>query len=271
MKPLPAGNPDTTPAGGKPALQLPTAFPAPRSAPAAATSSWRKRLSGRSAPLPVYPVLLTASTLLASLFCYLYLTKPVIVSAAPAIAPPATEAAAASPPAVSQPATTPAALLPGDDHLPGDSRSASTAPDLPGIRPDKPLPGARSIPAFEETNLRIQHILTAESPAGDLSRIVLDVPVLYQTGNLAWTDVQVAESRVLLEDLTNFQEQARELRDEGARLLVAWNRLLAQSIPAPILRADSPALPANQNPEYQPGSPPGIDTTRSIQLQTAGK
>ena len=271
MKPLPAGNRDTTPPGDKLALQLPSAFPASRSAPAQAATSWRQHFAGRPAPQPVYPVLLTASTLLASLFCYLYLTKPVIVSAAPAIAPHSADPTAASPPASPQPAAKPAALLPGGDHLPGDSRSASTNPDLPSTRPGRSLPGSRSIPAFEETNLRIQHILNAESPAGDLSRIVLDVPVLYQTGNLAWTGSQVAESRVLLQDLTTYQEKARELRDEGGRLLAAWNRLLAQSIPTPILRADSPALPANQNPEYQPGTPPGIDTTRSIQLQAAGK
>ena len=274
MSPLPVGNSRTIQAGGKPLLPLPTAFPVTEPIPAKTNRPRHADTPGSRPHQRAYPFLLLASTSLAGVFCYLYLTKPVIAStaASPAPGPMVTVAKPAVAAAKSQPAagTKPAGLLPASDHLPGDTKPSAT-PLAGTIPPGKAAPGSRSIPAFEETNLRIQHVLNAESPGGGLSRLVLDVPVLYKTGNLAWTESQVAESRELLESLTVYQEKTRELREEGSRLLAAWKRLLGQSVPAPVLRADSPSLPDNQNSGNMPATPPEIDTTRSIQLQSAGK
>jgi hypothetical protein len=267
MNPLPVGNAGMPSTGGRPLLPLPSALPL---GTGQAKRPATPRQTGGSDVPPfrrAYPALLIASTCLAGVFCYLYLTKPVIVQAAADTPPP--PAAVSTPPARqtsdkpapirTQPAT---AMLPAADHLPGDSKApAAGAPAAPARLP---------IPALEETNLRVQHVLSAESPGGDLSRLVVDVPVLYRTGNLAWTETQVAESRQLLKDLTTYQEKSRDLRAEGNRLLAAWNRLIAASIPTPVLRADSPALPENQNQDGQSPASPGIDTTRSIKLHPSG-
>lgn len=272
MKPLPVGNSSAIPAGGKPLLPLPTAFPVTESVPAKGNRPRQADTPGTRLQQRAYPFLLLASTGLAGVFCYLYLTKPVIATAAPTPAP--GPMVTVTKPTTDHPqsatAAKPGGLLPASDRLPGDTKP-SASPLAGPIPPGKAAPGSHSIPAFEETNLRIQHVLNAESPGGGLSRLVLDVPVLYKTGNLAWTESQVAESRELLESLTVYQEKTRELREEGTRLLAAWQRLLGQSVPAPVLRADSPSLPANQNSGTMPTTPPEIDTTRSIQLQSAGK
>jgi hypothetical protein len=162
-------------------------------------------------------------------------------------------------------------MLPDAERLPGDSHAPLAATPPQPSDPRRALPGTGTAPTFEETNLRIQHVLTAEAPGGDLSRIVLNVPVLYKTRNLGWTDREVAESRELLNRLSTYQENSRALRDEGTKLLAAWNLLIEHSIPTPVLRADSPSLPANQDHADTTQQPAGLDTTESIQIQPSEK
>ncbi|MDB6076759.1 MAG: hypothetical protein JWO82_506, partial [Akkermansiaceae bacterium] len=141
-----------------------------------------------SSPLNrAYPWLLIASTGLAAVFCVLYLTKPVIVAGVPAVAQPVAPAVAAAKPApvvaaaLKQPD---AKVLPDAKALPGElSRPEATDPR--GL-------GAGNANPFEETNLRVQHVLGAQGPAGeDLGRIVLDVPVLYRSRALRWTPKEI--------------------------------------------------------------------------------
>ena len=227
----------------------------------------------------IYPLLLFTSTAVAAAFCFLYISKPFIM---PTLPPLAIKAAAPVPvaqitvaPPVAPPVATaaqpPAALLPDADHLPGDSIAAKPPSRPEQASPRQAIPGGTTATAFEETNLRIQHVLTAETPGGDVSRIVLDVPVLYQTGTLAWSRADVAEARQLLKSLTTYQDQTRALRDEGTRLLAAWNRLVERAIPTPMLRADSPALPENQRADEDNPQPAAFDTAKSIQLQPTAK
>jgi len=209
----------------------------------------------------IYPILLIFSTLLAGTFCFLYITKPVRivptaitpVSHPPAIKPTPPAAATAKPIA-------PGILLPGEASLPGEKKTASSPPaEVPATSP------------FEETNLRIQHVLNAESPDGEISRIVLNVPVLYQSRNLRWTLQDVAEARVLLNRLADYQEKSVALRSEGAALLASWNHLVEKSIPSQDVRADSPSLPANQQGAAASPQPAELSTPQSIQLQPADK
>lgn len=220
-------------------------------------------------PAPaVYPLLLLASTALAGAFCYLYLSKPVIIPPAPPASVAAAAVVASLPAAVVPPVgvAPTVGLVPGAAQLPGDR-----LPSRPEqVSPRRAIPSGTGGTAFEETNLRIQHIMTAETPGGDLSRIVLDVPVLYQTGTLAWTQGEVAEARELLVRLNDYQEQSRTLRDEGVRLLAAWNSLVERTIPTLTLRADSPALPGNQLAGEAQPQPATLDTSESIQLQSTG-
>jgi hypothetical protein len=52
-------------------------------------------------------------------------------------------------------------------------------------------------------------------------------------------------------------------------LLDAWKSLVARSIPAPALRADSPTLPVNQPAERIIPAPADRETAESIEVQTA--
>lgn len=205
----------------------------------------------------VYPLLLLASTTIATVFCILYITKPVIetTTAIPAkaeilVQPKPSELAAAAP---SKPSGTPSPSGQGEPSSTSSQKSTVT------------------LSKFEETNLGIQHVLTAQAPAGDLCRIVLDVPVLYQSRHLRWTEGDVAEARELLTRLSSYQEKSIALRSEGLELLGHWNHLVNRSIPASELRADSPALPANQKNSPLLIVPAGLDTRESIQLKPSEK
>jgi hypothetical protein len=212
-----------------------------------------------------YPWLLLASTAAAGMFCLLYITKPVIIPAPAMIAPAATASNGTAPSPASEPEPAGSSMIPSASALPGESPA-----EVPtGSR--ETMPGPPSVSAFEETNLRIQHVLTAEAPGGHLDRIVLDVPVLYQSRDLRWTTGEAGEARELLLRLMDYQEKCRALRAEGADLLGAWNSLIEQSLPATELRADSPSLPANQLDAADSPRPAGLISTESIQISPAGK
>lgn len=267
MKPLPAHRSASGKPDGEGMPSLPIVLP-PSSAP---YSSSNRRATSGCAAQRAYPWLLFFSTAVAALFCLLYINKPVIVPAPAMIAPlPGGKAAAA--PAATDGAATAAPpqpeLMPSASALPGET--PADARPLPSD-PRSAVPAPPSVSAFEETNLRVQHVLTAEAPGGQLDRIVLDVPVLYQSRNLRWTAAEAAEARDLLIRLMDYQEKSRELRAEGVDLLAAWNRLIEQSIPATELRADSPSLPANQHDAADFPRPSGLISTDAIQIQPAGK
>lgn len=267
MKPLPAhrsalGKPD-----GEEMPSLPIVLPQASNA----YSSSNRRLPAACPAQRAYPWLLFASTAVAALFCLLYITKPVIVPAPAMIAPmpagnaPAMASASSSIPADTSPGPE---LMPSSSALPGEEM-ADVKP-LPGD-PRGVVPLSPTVSEFEETNLRVQHVLTAETPGGQIDRIVLDVPVLYESRNLRWTAGEVAEARGILIRLMDYQDKCRELRAEGVDLLHSWNRLIERSIPAAELRADSPSLPANQQDAADAPRPSGLISTDAIQIHPAGK
>lgn len=264
MKPIPSA--DTSARANdlrySPILQKPPEAPSP--------ANYRR---GETNPIHrAYPFLLLASTAVACFFCFMYITKPVIQvggNPSPSVQPKA--------PAVQSPLFPPAApvsptggaplasarpqpsLLPGTDKLPGDPTSGRPV-----------LVQAKASP-FEETNLSVQHVLTAQAPAGDLCRLVLDVPVIYQSRQLRWTEKDVLQARQLLTRFADYQEKSLALRSEGMSLLHDWNQLISHSIPAADLRADSPTLPSNEVNALPVTVPTGLDTSESIQIQTPGK
>ena len=263
MKPLPAQQATGAKTTGEAIPSLPTVLASP-----AATFSKTNRRATTCTVQRVYPWLLTASTAVAALFCLMYITKPVIVPSPATILP----TAASIKPTLAMPGGTasPAGLMPSATSLPGEQHPRGSSKPTP-TDPRRALPGPPSASAFEETNLRIQHILTAQAPGGHLDRIDIDVPVLYQSRGLRWTADEVAEARELLVRLMNYQEKSQALRAEGSELLDSWNRLIGTSIPAADLRADSPSLPANQEDAAAAPRPASLITTDSIQIQPAGK
>jgi hypothetical protein len=251
-----------------------TTHPAPLAAkPAAALGAPQTLelgpLNGNSPPAPnrratacpvqrSYPFLLVASTALAAVFCGLYIHKPVIVAGNPP--GPAATANAPAPAFAALPPAAPAdSLLPQAKALPGDlTKPLPADPRRLGSTTDA---GANP---YEETNLRIQHVLKAQGPAGeDLGKIMLEVPVLYRSRALRWTPEEVARARDLMTRIGNYQEASRMVRDEGQKLLAEWNALVGGSIPAAVLRADSPSL----SREALPAASQGLDSTEAIEIQ----
>jgi hypothetical protein len=267
MKSLPAHES----AGGKPSAEdsVPSWPSAQAEAPGRHTKSNRRTVNR------IYPWLLLVSTATAAAFCLLYITKPVIdtssagTSPAPS-APAKLELATSEVPSPQPQISDTTSLLPNDNRLPGE-RSPANNPDRPIPAEPSVLPAPPSISGFEETNLRIQHILSAEAPGGHLSRLDLEVPVLYQSRSLRWTADEVAEARSLLNQLVDYQEKSQRLRTEGAELLDAWNRLIDRSIPASQLRADSPSLPDNQEDAADAPRSTRLMSSQSIQIQPASK
>jgi len=266
MKPLPAQVPHNSQNGGSAMPVLPTVL-----APAAGSYSKSNRRAATCTSQKLYPWLLCASTGLAAMFCVMYITKPVIVASPNTTAADPLASSPEKPQAIkSSPPSPHNSLMPSSNQLPGEKPSAS-ANARPQAANPRQLPPAPPNAAFEETNLRIQHILTAEAPGGNLARIDIEVPVLYQSRNLRWTSSEVAEARTLLVRLSDYQEKSRLLRSEGIQLLDSWNHLVERSIPGGELRADSPTLPINQQDAADAPRPAGLSSTESIQIQPAGK
>jgi hypothetical protein len=261
MKPLPAQTASGVKTSGESIPSLPAAI-----TPPTGEYSTANRRAGTCAAQRAYPWLLCASTAIAALFCLMYITKPVIIPAPATVQTPTKTATVRS---GESPAS--ANLMPSSIRLPGETPTAPAATKPLPADPRQALPGPPSTSSFEETNLRIQHILTAEAPGGHLDRIVIDVPVLYQSRNLRWTAAEVAQARDLLARLMDHQEKSRQLRAEGVGLLDAWNHLIGNSIPASELRADSPSLPTNQQDAADTPRPAELITTESIQIQNSGK
>jgi hypothetical protein len=228
---------------------------------AAAYPAMNKR---SSSPLSrVYPLLFAVSTAVAGIFCTLYITKPVIIAGERGLERDATPPRPAH---VEEDDRLPPALVPSTDRLPGDSARGAGIEHIAAARPLPPPPSSGS--PFEETNLRVQHVLTAETPDGHQSRIVLDVPVLYESRQLRWTAAETLEARELLNRLAAHQERTLALRSEGMELLDAWNALVARGIPASELRADSPTLPENQQDASSKPRPVSLDSTEIIRVET---
>lgn len=255
MKPIPAPSaPESSPGEPVPAtasdlLRAPSGRP-----------SQANRRSAQASIQQAYPWLLAASTSIAVLFGLMYINKPVVVATQGAES---TEVAAQDEPASVGARKT--GLLPDRNRLPGDDTLKVTDPEsaLP-----QQLPTAAPVHSrFEETNMRVQHILTATTEDGHVSRIDLEVPVLYQSRNLRWTPAEVARARELLVQLMDYQHKTRELRSQGEVLLRSWNDLVGQSIPAPCLRADSPSLPENQKDVVAVGGPLDTTTRDAIEIQ----
>lgn len=240
---------------------------APKTIPVLATipdpgtfSKSNRRAAGGSG---AYPWLLFASTAVAATFCLAYITKPVILAdPTPIEAPPQKEVAANS----TLPTATPEKLLLDTTALPGETDLRPIA----GSSAESP-PAPLLVSEFEETNIRVQHILDAESPSGDINRIIVDVPVLYRSRNLRWSQAKAANARSLLARLNDHQEKTRSLRDEGKGLLADWNALISSSIPSDALRADSPSLPTNQHDPLAPTGSAVMDTIETIQVSEPEK
>lgn len=221
------------------------------------TSSSRSRANARTGRVdPAYHWLLIASLLLSSILCWLYVTKPVIVQNIPdADAKAGSETSAAS--GEGGPSMV-AALMPSSDALPGELSSANHMPKKisPGALAAPSSANSPFSPGWESTNLKVQHILSADTGGDEMETIILDVPVLYESRSLRWTHDDIAKARKLMQRLVVYETNLNQLRIEGQEILQDWNQLIESTMPATALRADSPSLPHNHGESGATGDLP---------------
>jgi len=240
--------------------------------------------SSESSPPPLaatfnkaYPWLLGVSVCFSGLLCWLYVTKPVQIISGESSAADQEEAGALS--GVSSSADRglsagkhiDSQLVPSDDALPGvvstGGGKGAGSPDSAagkGVDPRKIIAlGDGS--GWETTNSRVQHILNADAGNGDNTKIVLNVPVLYQTRTMRWTPTDVQKARDILTRMMVYEGNLSKVKQEGHLLLLDWNRLLEKTVPAASLRADSPSLPYNHSQRSGRSSFSGNDSTIKIE------
>ena len=201
-----------------------------------------------------YPLLLGAIVCLSGALCWMYITKPVIVSTPPqqpaasllTVEKDVTEVTGVK---LGKEASVESDLVPSEDALPGETPSGNrtAASAKSGKLPAGVKPGVR----WENTNLKVQHILRAMTENGE-QKIILDVPVRYETRTMRWTKEDIAEARNILSRLMIYERDLNNLRQQGKGVLNDWNLLLGRTAPATVLRADSPSLPYNQGHGNQP-------------------
>ncbi|BDS08506.1 hypothetical protein NT6N_35460 [Oceaniferula spumae] len=250
-------------------------------------------VTGKDQLNKAYPWLLAASVCLSGVLCWMYVTKPVMAPAAVAtdmpsstedIAEPITAPADLAKSPASHSGDETAALVPSDDVLPGGP--VNNGPNKPGT-PDSGSPvsidpqklaamtgdASEAGSGWESTNLKVQHILSADSGNGELEKIILDVPVRYQTRTMRWTPTDVEKARSVLARLMIYERDLHNLRIQGKSILSDWNELLEQTVPAEALRADSPSIPYNQGSEGGglPGSSSVIKVDKSDASEQAEK
>ena len=221
-----------------------------------------------SSPLnKAYPWLLGASVCLSGVLCWMYVTKPVIVSSS-TIAPVAEQSLDSDPDTtmvepvkaiISQPD-----LVPSSDALPGENPSLmpSKKPAIASSTGQNPLANAGV--SWENTNLKVQHILRADTGNGEIEKIILDVPVRYETRTMRWEKEDIADARNILSQLMVYERDLNNLRQQGKSILKDWNLLLERTVPATVLRADSPSIPYNQGYGSRPQDLPASSSVIKV-------
>ncbi|MGJ8671644.1 hypothetical protein [Rubritalea sp.] len=196
-----------------------------------------------------YKFLLILSTLSAVFFCYLYVTKPcetVILTEQPK-----SEQIEPSPEEITtSPVNSFEAL--SSNSLPCELSSNSTEDTSDNTLDGIPLPQTPSTAdniGWEETNDRVQHVVTAEYGAQS-QRVLIEIPVIYKTRGLRLGPDQANEAQRVLRALKIYQQQIKKLHQDGENIQMAWNSLLLSAQPIEALRADSPSIPqtSSSNP-----------------------
>lgn len=188
-----------------------------------------------------YKFLLILSTLSAVFFCYLYVTKPIEkIIYKDAIDSSGGEELSED--SVSDPAAPIAGFESlSSNSLPGENTDTAKDNKLAGV-PLPETPATEGKIGWEETNDRIQHVVTAEY-GQQSQRVLIEVPVIYETRGLRLGPEQAKEAQRVLRALKIYQQQIKKLHQDGKNIQMAWNSLLMSAQPIQALRADSPSLP----------------------------
>lgn len=219
----------------------------------------RERLGGRAEPLDkAYPWLLGGSLVLSAILCWMYVNKPVVIREG------GESAGQTSPHNESDAAGDKVSLVPSSKDLPGNAGKKSvSSPALAKTRAGAAL--STYAPGWESTNLKVQHILSVDTGSTELEKIVLNVPVLYETRTMRWDQDDIAKAREIMKRLMLYERNLNKLRNEGRGILKDWNLLLGETAPTMALRADSPTLPYNHSQDEEPGMLPDSSTVIKVE------
>ncbi len=197
-----------------------------------------------------YKYLLTFSTLSAVFFCWLYVTKPTVIS--PTRTDTEENATDLFDSSITTQKPNPVATENSfsslnNTGLPGESTNSTNQSQASAANKDSniPLPlsdSTKNLVGFEETNDRVQHVITAQRNSSS-ERIILEVPVIYKTRGLRFGPEQANEAQRVLRALKIYQSQIKKLHQDGKNIQLAWDSLLMSAQPVASLRADSPSLP----------------------------
>ena len=163
--------------------------------------------------------------------------------------------------------------LPDSSHPNSQKQSKAPAPKPEAMKQDKgsdPQPDPeKAVPEsdkslWEPTGITVSRVFLATDGAkGEVRKIPMNVPVLYESRLLAVDkDKQRAVAR-LLDKLVSYRTRLAAIRKEGADLLTEWNQIISSSTPQDLLLSDSPTLiekgatDAAGHGESAPGFEPG--------------
>jgi hypothetical protein len=161
--------------------------------------------------------------------------------------------------------------LPDGSHPNSQKQSKEPATKPEAIKPDKGLDAqpdpekvASDTSLWEPTGITVSRVFLATDGAkGEVRKIPMNVPVLYESRLLALDkDKQRAVAR-LLDKLVAYRTRLAAIRKEGADLLTEWNQIVSSSTPQDLLLSDSPTLieknatDATSHGESAPGFEPG--------------
>jgi len=154
-------------------------------------------------------------------------------------------------------------FLPSQDGLPSRIIDGNTSTPQ-ATQPTTPPRPSQS--RYEPTNLSLQHVVVADLGNGQLQKIVIDAPVLYESRLLRLNASQQTEAQNLFDQMVMLMEQSRHLQRETEETLIAWEMLVRSTSPGRILRADSPTLP--RQPIDPPLTPPSDSALQSESSST---
>jgi len=129
---------------------------------------------------------------------------------------------------------------------------------------------------WEPTGITVSRLfLASDGPNGEVHKVPMSVPVLYESRLLALDkDKQRAIAR-LLDKLTSYRTRLAAITKEGADLLVEWNQIIKSSTPQDLLLSESPTLvekginDTTAHGENVPGFEPGKGV--SIQVKSTAQ
>ena len=129
--------------------------------------------------------------------------------------------------------------------------------------PEKAVDGSDAS-VWEPTGITVSRLfLATDSAKGEVRKVPMNVPVLYESRLLALDkDKQRAIAR-LLDKLVSYRTRLAAMRKEGSDLLAEWNQIVSSSTPQDLLLSDSPTLiekesnDAAGHGESVPGFEPG--------------